>query len=258
MSFLSAAISGASNLAATGLSLWNSSKNRKQQKNFAKKGIQWRVQDAKAAGVHPLYALGAQTHSFQPVQIGGAVNALSQAGQDISRAVDAGSSQSKRLKQLTLERAGLENELLRSQIARNNSAQLSPATPGQDRYLMQGQGNSPLVTEMPLQRTVSAPNAPHQEPGAVPDVGWARTDTGLAPVPSTDVKDRIEDNLIQEFMWAVRNNVMPTLQMGSPPATSPGKGKVWVFNPFRQEFQAVKRGSYWHTLYGEQFKRRKK
>ena len=33
------------------------------QKEFAQKGIQWKVADAKAAGIHPLAALGAQTHS---------------------------------------------------------------------------------------------------------------------------------------------------------------------------------------------------
>ena len=31
--------------------------------DFAKNGIQWRVEDAKKAGIHPLAALGAQTHS---------------------------------------------------------------------------------------------------------------------------------------------------------------------------------------------------
>ena len=35
-------------------------------KQFAKRGIQWRVHDAKKAGLHPLAALGAQTTSFSP------------------------------------------------------------------------------------------------------------------------------------------------------------------------------------------------
>lgn len=42
------------------------------QREFAQMGIQWRVQDAIAAGVSPLFALGAQTPSYQPVgQYGG-------------------------------------------------------------------------------------------------------------------------------------------------------------------------------------------
>lgn len=37
------------------------------QKQFAQEGIRWRVKDARAAGVHPLFALGANTQSFSPV-----------------------------------------------------------------------------------------------------------------------------------------------------------------------------------------------
>ena len=33
------------------------------QREFAKHGIQWRVDDAKAAGIHPLAALGSPTRS---------------------------------------------------------------------------------------------------------------------------------------------------------------------------------------------------
>jgi hypothetical protein len=256
MSFLSSAISGVSNLAASGLSFLNTSKNRKLQKQFAKKGIQWKVQDARAAGVHPLFALGASTHSFSPVSVGEGVNALRSGGQDIGRAVDASSSKSARMEKLGLERAALENELLRSQIARNNSAQLAPPVPGNDRYLMQGQGNSPLVINRAMERTVSAPEAPHQEPGAVPDMGFVRTPTGLAPVPSTDAKERIEDNWLQELMWAYRNNILPSLwgsQYGSPPAASPGKGRVWIYSPFSQEYQSVPKGSFMDRMFRKAF-----
>ncbi len=40
--------------------------NYDQQKEFAQNQIQWRTEDAQAAGVHPLYAMGASTSSFQP------------------------------------------------------------------------------------------------------------------------------------------------------------------------------------------------
>lgn len=33
--------------------------NIKLQKQFAQTGIQWKVADAKKAGIHPVYALGA-------------------------------------------------------------------------------------------------------------------------------------------------------------------------------------------------------
>lgn len=41
--------------------------NIAQQREFAQKGIRWRVEDAKAAKVHPLYALGATTSQYSPV-----------------------------------------------------------------------------------------------------------------------------------------------------------------------------------------------
>lgn len=40
--------------------------NRDLQKEFAQNSIQWRVDDAKKAGIHPLYALGAQGASYTP------------------------------------------------------------------------------------------------------------------------------------------------------------------------------------------------
>lgn len=61
-----------------------SAQNIALQREFAKKGIQWRVADAKAAGIHPLYALGANTNSFSPVsqisyEVGSGLGAAGQA-----------------------------------------------------------------------------------------------------------------------------------------------------------------------------------
>lgn len=45
--------------------------NARLQKEFAQEGISWKVKDAKAAGIHPLYALGASTNAYSPSFIGG-------------------------------------------------------------------------------------------------------------------------------------------------------------------------------------------
>lgn len=64
--------------------------NRDMQREFAQKGIRWKVEDAKAAGLHPLAALGASTSSFAPVFQGDSLGqAIAQSGQDISRAQQA-------------------------------------------------------------------------------------------------------------------------------------------------------------------------
>lgn len=109
----------------------NLNKNADLQREFAKQGVRWKVEDAKAAGIHPLYALGAQTHSFSPIAMQDSLGpAIANMGQDVSRAMHATRTASEReaanaqavvLGKLSVERAGLENELLRSQIARTQS-----------------------------------------------------------------------------------------------------------------------------------------
>lgn len=113
--------------------------NIAQQREFAQNGIRWKVDDARAAGVHPLFALGANTTSFSPVSVGDSSStamgdAVASAGQNIGRAAQAAMSAPERQKAaaadaLTLEKAGLENELLRTQILSLKRAQLGPPMP---------------------------------------------------------------------------------------------------------------------------------
>lgn len=139
---------------------WNA-QNIQLQKDFAKKGIRWKVADAKAAGLHPLAALGASTASFSPIPVGSVPdysmgNAVAEMGQDISRAISATQSKSERaaeleqarqVQQRAIERQdkidalnverhkldvsnmAIQNELLKSQLARAKSAQVGPGMP---------------------------------------------------------------------------------------------------------------------------------
>lgn len=110
------------------------------QKEFAQHGIQWKVDDATRAGLHPLAALGAQTSSFSPVSVGGVdYSALNeQMGQNVDRAFAATRSaedraaialersQASQLNQINLERAkaGLQNDLIQNQMLASNLARL--------------------------------------------------------------------------------------------------------------------------------------
>lgn len=96
---------------------------------------------AKKYGISPLYALGAPTISGPGVSVGGGGQSLGQTisemGADVSRAVAAGQTAEERaLQALTFEKAALENEYLREQIAsvRARTARESgpaiPAAPG--------------------------------------------------------------------------------------------------------------------------------
>ena len=68
-------------------------KQAELQREFAQKGVQWRVEDAKKAGLHPLYAIGAQGASFSPSAFipGQAPTGdhYAQAGQALGRAADS-------------------------------------------------------------------------------------------------------------------------------------------------------------------------
>lgn len=241
--------------------------DRRLQKEFAQHGVRWKVEDAAAAGVHPLYALGANTVSYAPSSLGlqasNPASGLASAGQDISRALNTtrtvgerADAFTKTVQDLSVQKMGLENQLLSSQIAKLNQTQNPPMPSPGSQYLIDGQGNAPIGTVTPAfkdksaDRVPSAPGEPSQEGGAIADIGFARTTTGWAPVASKDIKERIEDNFIQERLFDIRNNFMPTIgQNWNPPKQDPGSGNVWVFNPFKQEYQIVPAGHYLDQIY---------
>lgn len=118
------------------------------QREFAQNGIQWRVADAKAAGIHPLYAIGGGGASYSPSAVsvgdrgGGDLGRdLANMGQGIGRAVAATASKEDRseaaytaqVRAENLKRLSLENQNLELQIAASQGAlmrsQLGPPMP---------------------------------------------------------------------------------------------------------------------------------
>lgn len=107
------------------------------QKEFAQHGVRWRVEDAKAAGIHPLFALGGSAN-YSPVNVAfqrsPLPDALAGAGQDISRAIQAtrtGDERHQAVMQAQAYRRGeLENMLLAAQIRKLSAPQVGPAMPG--------------------------------------------------------------------------------------------------------------------------------
>lgn len=223
--------------------------NVAMQKEFAQNGIRWKVEDAKAAGIHPLYALGASTPSFSPVSLGATPDnsmpqAMADIGQNISRAVSATKTEEEKLMStinLGIAKANLESATLDNQIKARQLSQIgvgAPSMPGSTNFIP-GQGNSGLVKINPSERVASQPTREAQEAGWAPDVGYARTDTGLTPIPSKDVKERIEDQFVPEMMWAARNYLAPNLGTGRPPPKNqlPKGADEWRWSFWKQEWQ---------------------
>lgn len=219
-------------------------KNIALQKEFAQSGIQWRAADAEKAGISKLYALGANTTSYSPVSVGASQvpNAINTAGQHLSRAVaatDTGTGRASQVMQaLTTENAALNNELLRSQIRRLDSQVGPPMPQPGTNYLIDGQGDTtiPNIKINPMERSATDPRNIHAEPGAIADVGWSRTATGWAPIPSKDVKNRIEDMIIPEIAWGVRNMGNPSVGNLQPPFPAP-EGHKWSYHFGAQEYR---------------------
>lgn len=218
----------------------NSSKiakaNIKYQREFAQHGVRWRAEDAKAAGLHPLAALGMQATGFNPVS---APTNFADAGQNIGRAIGTALTPAEKneaegtLAKLGLERAQLQNDYLRAQIRQINAAGTPPPRPAiaGDPWQTSGQ-NIPantVVKDEPLKRTIQGQTA-GQEPGSIVDIGWSRAPNGrYYPVPSKDLKDRMEDNPIAQGMHSFRTYG----QLGSrpgPPFPAP-EGNVWQGGP---------------------------
>lgn len=142
--------------------------NIDQQREFAQHGVQWKVEDARAAGINPLAALGMPSASFSPVSVGGEASkpgdSFANMGQDLQRAFKASSTAAMReesdnseLRKLNLEKASLENDVLRTELA--------------SKQMRTSRLNAQVGPPMPVARTISE----------------------NAPVKSDDIKQKAED-----------------------------------------------------------------
>lgn len=230
-----------------------------RQREFAQHGIQWRVRDAERAGIHPLYALGANTTSYSPQSVGD--SGLASAGQNIGRAVTAAASQAERpdlftraAAEVQLEGLKLDNDLKRAQIASSvatlNQPGTPPGSPGANtRWMLDGQGNSPSVDDpnirLQTNRDVREPGAPHSVAGAGPSVGFVRTPNGgyEAVIPPA-LAESYEQDEFGSLLWQLRNRILPNLGVGEKPNIPHDPDTETVFwNIRRQQWEVGPKAS---------------
>lgn len=218
------------------------------QREFAQNGIRWRVEDAKAAGLHPLAAIGASGASAAPISVGGGGNynvdfgrpsrddtgahlgaGLASMGQNISRAYLA--SQTPEAKVATafelarqaqqLEHGGLQNEYLKMQMARWAQQGDSPGVPGP--------GPTGQYVNKPYEVHGSNPAAPYTAAGPTqPETEHRATPNGSVvgyPAAGMNIDEMGSPGYLG---WMMRNRLMGFLdgKTGRPPDSQLPQGAI--------------------------------
>lgn len=213
--------------------------NIAEQEKFAKTGIQWKVADAKAAGINPLAALGAATQSFSNVVAPEAKaspalgNAIGAAGQNIGNAIARMQTEDQQAydnatKALTLQKAQLENDYLASQIAVTRAA-ATPPVPRPDQVFHGGIPAPEMAVKVVPDQVTQGPGG-GLTAGVHPEVALSKTAWGgLYPEPSRDMSVAMF-NPWSQTAWSFRNMVMPMVSDSFRPPDLRGD-KVW-YDPF--------------------------
>ena len=176
--------------------------------DMAKNGIQHRVQDAEAAGINPLVAMGASTYSG-----GGSVGSAGQQpylGNELS---NMGIGLTDTVKSLTsLTRKKIESEInendARAAYWKSQATGISGTRPQTDT------AGGEIKIE-PMRTVTRAKDDKSSEPGSLAYRGWVETTSGLKPAPSGAFKERFEDTFVE-----TEHNLKNRLGMGKQPPKS--------------------------------------
>lgn len=121
LSWLGGTIGGVGSLIGAGVDSWTQQKINKEnydmQKEFAQNSLQWKMADAKKAGIHPLVALGAQTYSASPSSVAsGSGKSIGRGFEKFGQAIDTYIADDEDRRRLENERLALENKKLEAEI----------------------------------------------------------------------------------------------------------------------------------------------
>lgn len=196
MSFWNAIGAGISGAFGIGQSFMNQSsadkdralaaKQYDHQKEFAQNSIQWRVNDAKKAGIHPLYALGSQGISYAPSSFSSMPDtSLSDVGQAVGSAVSsfAGQKQAKELHEL--QKASMIEDIRGKQLANELSSK---------QLMNMGQTGASHSTL--LRSNLAGQSSPVTESGATKTTSKGLLGSGIGDIlPGYEVTERANGHI---------------------------------------------------------------
>lgn len=178
--------------------------NEAMQREFAQHGLRWKVADAKAAGINPLAALGAQINSPAPVGVGTDYGDMGfgALGQGISRAMTAKMTKEEReiheLRKKALE-VQIEGQAIDNQNAKNIGTGPPMPTPeftgNPDTVIREGTKQVPVEVPVAKSRGVSAGTQPYYK-------DYIKEDGTLARIPADMINEAMESNLP---LWVEHN-----------------------------------------------------
>lgn len=191
------------------------------QKELHKNQMQWRVEDAKKAGLHPMAALGLQSSSFSPVSSNMQANDYSwigDLGQSAGYALMKGKDKEQQAQaegllmrqgelqadNLNLQNEGLklDNEFRRFQLQQavvgaTNQALSSPANASFRKRLVDGQGDSPSVDSIS-----GNANGSYSGP-TLPLLTLSRTGNTLLDIINPDIADSVTESAYRNAIAAI-------------------------------------------------------
>lgn len=212
----------------------------REEKWLERNSISGRIAEGMSKGLSLTAAAGVQPGSQQSSTIGqdSGYLAMNRAGQSANRRSER---LAERLLQAQIDNQELQNLKLMTEILPDEKG--TGAKPLGDSFMPGGsQSIKGRIDENPMKRTTSYPGRPHMEPGAINSHGYSITETGLMPVPSGDIKERIEDS---PYEWShfYRYGITPSFsgKSGKPPmevVTRNWPGAIDTFwNPVLLEWQ---------------------
>jgi hypothetical protein len=161
--------------------------DRQLQKDAMTHGIRWKIADAKAAGINPLFALGAQTSTPSPIHVG------SLQAPDMSQTFSRGAGAiGKAMNAAIIDRMRLQNTLLEQEVARGDRDLNNPVVLD---------GESPANYVIP---DISKSVTPGIEGGTGPAQTYRMLEGGgLLKIPAKDVQEAASEELVTQTRYAL-------------------------------------------------------
>lgn len=217
--------------------------NYKLQDELAKKGVRWKVEDAKAAGIHPAVALGVNP-TASPVygQLPERTN-FARYGENISRAINSATTKLEKVfNTQQIKAAKLNNTEKEIDIALKLKELEGMGAPSFPEFATGEPGGDDTVRINPAEQIVQS--RPGVEAGTPAATKERRLEGGwLFSTLTQDASEPIESDT---FAWGQYNVMykMPRyfkayVKRPKYPATKPRKGYMWIYSKFRGMWKEV-------------------